>query len=86
MAFPDARFTAAAADAIGLRVPAELTRPPQLPAAGEDPEPDDGAAPPPDPGSDTGQAKAVELDRLVPPSGNLWIAGRAGQLEEAQDG
>jgi Integrase core domain len=64
MAFPAARFPAAADDAIGLRVPAELTRPPQLPAAGEDSEPDDGAAPPPDPGSDTGQAKAVELDRI----------------------
>jgi transposase InsO family protein len=36
MAFPADRFTAAA-DAIGLRVPAELTRPPQLPAAGEHP-------------------------------------------------
>ena len=35
------------------------------------------AAPsPPDPGSDSGQGKAVELDRLVPSSGNLWIAGQ----------
>ena len=33
MAFPAARFTAPAGDALGLRIPAELTRQPQLPAA-----------------------------------------------------
>ena len=31
MAFPAARFTAAAGDALGLRIPAELTRQPRLP-------------------------------------------------------
>jgi transposase InsO family protein len=76
MAFPAARFTAAASDAIGLRIPAELARqPPPVPDA--DPEPDDGSAvlPPPDASSD-GQGRAVELDRVVPPSGNLWVAGQ----------
>ena len=68
MAFPAARFTAPAGDGLGLRIPAELTGQPRLPAAAGEPEPDDGAAapPPPDPGSDSGQGKAVELDRLVP--------------------
>ena len=47
MAFPAARFTAAAGDAIGLRIPAELTRSPQLPVSDRSPEPDDGAAAPP---------------------------------------
>ena len=75
MAFPAARFTAPAGDGLGLRIPAELTGQPQLPAAAGEPGPDNGAAPP-DPGSDSGQGKAVELDRLVPSSGNLWIAGQ----------
>ncbi|HEX4088646.1 MAG TPA: IS481 family transposase [Trebonia sp.] len=88
MAFPAARFAAPAADAIGLRIPAELTRPPQPPAASEAPEPDDGAAAPPapDPGSDDGQGRAVELDRVVPPSGNLWIAGQQVWLGPAMTG
>jgi transposase InsO family protein len=78
MAFPAARFTVPAADGLGLRIPDELTRAPQLQAAAKHPEPDDGAAapPPPDPGTGSEQGKAVELDRVVPPSGNLWIAGQ----------
>lgn len=40
MAFPAARFTAPAADGPGLRIPAELTRKLQPPAAAEEPEPD----------------------------------------------
>jgi hypothetical protein len=87
MAFPAARFTAAAGDAIGLRIPAELTRqpPPSVPGAG--PGPDGGTAAPPaqDPGSD-GQDRAVELDRLVPPSGNLWLAGQQIWLGPAMTG
>jgi hypothetical protein len=88
MAFPAARFTAPAADAIGLRIPAELTGQPQPPAATEEPEPQDGAAapPPPDPGGEAGQGKAVELDRVVPPSGNLWIAGQQVWLGPAMTG
>jgi hypothetical protein len=67
---------------------AELTGQPQLPAAAEEPEPDDGAAapPPPDSGNDSGQGKAVELDRLVPSSGNLWIAGQQVWLGPAMTG
>ena len=86
MAFPAARFTAAANDAIGLRIPAELARqPPPVPDA--DPEPDDGSAvlPPPDASSD-GQVRAVELDRVVPPSGNLWVAGQQIWLGPAMTG
>jgi hypothetical protein len=88
MAFPAARFTAPAGDGLGLRIPAELTGQPQLPAAAAEPEPDDGAAapPPPDPGSDSGQGKAVELDRLVPSPGNLWIAGQQVWLGPAMTG
>ena len=88
MAFPAARFTAPAGDGLGLRIPAELTGQPQLPAAAGEPEPDDGAAapPPPDPGSDSGQGKAVELERLVPSSGNLWIAGQQVWLGPAMTG
>jgi transposase InsO family protein len=88
MAFPAARFTAPAADAIGLRVPAELTGQPQLPAATEEPGPQDRAAapPPPDPGCEAEQSKAVELDRVVPPSGNLWIAGQQVWLGPAMTG
>jgi hypothetical protein len=88
MAFPAARFTTPAADAIGLRIPAELTRPPQLPAASEAPEPDDQAAAPPapEPVSDSAQGQAVELDRVVPPSGNLWIAGQQVWLGPAMTG
>jgi len=75
MAYPAARF-APAADAISLRVPAELTRqgPPSVSAPA--PSPAGLAA---RPGQDTcsdRQGRAVELDRLVPPSGNLWIAGQ----------
>ena len=76
MAFPAARFTPAA-DAIGLRVPAELTRqpPPSLPAP--DPGPSGPAAAPAGQDSgNSGQGRAVELDREVPPSGNLWVAGQ----------
>jgi len=88
MAFPAARFTAPAADGLGLRVPAELTRKLQPPAGAEEPEPDDRAAapPPPGPGSGSGHGKAVELDRVVPPSGNLWIAGQQVWLGPAMTG
>jgi hypothetical protein len=77
-----------AGDGLGLRIPAELTGQPQLPAAAGEPEPGDGAAAPhpPDPGSDSRQGKAVELDRLVPSSGNLWVAGQQVWLGPAMTG
>ncbi len=76
MAFPAARFTAAT-DAIGLRLPAGLTRqPPPSPPAPKRELSGPAAAPAgPDSGGD-GRDRAVELDREVPPSGNLWIAGQ----------
>ena len=86
MAFPAARFTAAAGDAIGLRVPAELAGPP-IPVVPEtDPAPGNGAAvlPARVPGDD--QGSAVELDRAVPPSGNLWVAGQQVWLGPAMTG
>jgi hypothetical protein len=50
-------------------------------------EPDDGSAvlPPPDASSD-GQGRAVELDRVVSPSGNLWVAGQQVWLGPAMTG
>jgi hypothetical protein len=48
---------------------------------------DGAAAPPPrDPGTGGVQGKAVELDRVVPPSGNLWIAGQQVWLGPAMTG
>ena len=76
MAFPATRFIPAGGDTLGLRIPADLARqsPPSVPAT--EPAPGDGAAAPPahDASSDC-QGRAVELDRVVPPSGNLWLAG-----------
>jgi transposase InsO family protein len=71
MAFPASRF-APAVSPLPLRVPAQLTTarapecepsPADLPAAAV---PGDQEAPP----------VAVEADRVVPPSGNLWIGGQ----------
>jgi hypothetical protein len=74
MAFPAARFAPATGEVLGLRVPAELvaSRPAAAPAAP--------AAPAvsvmmPDASGEAWQ-RAVELDRVVPPSGNVWLAGQ----------
>jgi hypothetical protein len=85
MAYPAARF-APAADAIGLRVPAELTRqgPPSVFAPA--PSPAGLAARPGQDACSDRQGRAVELDRLVPPSGNLWIAGQQIWLGPALTG
>ena len=86
MAFPAARFTAAAGDTIGLRVPSELTRP-SVPVDPETvPAPDSGAPVLPARAPAGGQDGAVELDRSVPPSGNLWIAGQQIWLGPAMTG
>ena len=45
-----------------------------------------GAAAPHPPDLGSGQGKAVELDRLVPPSDNLWIAGQQVWLGPAMTG
>ena len=87
MAFPAARFTRASPDALGLRMPAELTRPSE--PARPDGTPVEAASPAPSaPPADhqPGDAQAVELDRVVPPSGNLWPAGQQIWLGPAMTG
>ena len=83
MAFPAARFIPAGGDPLGLRIPADLASqsPPSVPAPAE------GAAAlaAPDGGAG-GQSRAVELDRVVPPSGNLWLAGQQIWLGPAMTG
>ena len=78
MACPAARFAPAAGDALGLRIPAELARRsvPSVPDA--DPVLDDGqgACPARDCDSHGTDGRAVELDRVVPPSGNLQVAAQ----------
>ena len=77
MGFPAARFTRASSDVLGLRVPAELART----AGSAEPVsiPDADASPllsGPAVDRVSAGAQAVELDRVVPPSGNLWLAGQ----------
>ena len=78
MAYPAARFAPSTSDALGLRIPAELARRSRLPASDADPVPDDGEAAclARDADSHGPEGRAVELDRVVPPSGNLWVAGQ----------
>jgi hypothetical protein len=76
-----------ATDAIELRVPAELTRqpPPSVPAPACGPS-GPAAAPAGQGSGNSGHGRAVELDREVPPSGNLWIAGQQIWLGPAMTG
>src|SRR5215470_16732606 len=74
MAFPAARFAPGTGDVLGLRVPAELARPAR-PASS--PVADPGrqkAAAPSAADQAPGTGLAVEVDRVVPPSGNLSLA------------
>jgi transposase InsO family protein len=81
MAFPAARFTPATSP-LGLRVPGSLTAPAgSSPSStpGDPPVPKPQAAPvapPPAPLPAADMGSAVEADRIVPPSGNLWIGGQ----------
>src|SRR5262249_30151611 len=76
MAFPATRFAARTGELIGLRIPAELRadaatmhldgqsntpRATQVPGTSE---------------PEVALAEAVQLSRIVPPSGNLWMAGQ----------
>jgi transposase InsO family protein len=84
MAFPAARFAPATGQALGLRVPASLA-----PAGFT--EPVTGAAGAGElvaaAGGNIQPARcAVELDRVVPPSGNLWLAGQQIWLGPAMTG
>jgi hypothetical protein len=83
MAFPSARFTNAAPGVLGLRVPPELTRP-ATPAQPDDEAAAPSPALPADPQPACGQA--VELYRVVPPSGNLCVAGQQIWLGPAMTG
>ena len=72
MAFPAARFAPAARDALGLRVPADLAGHQVLP-------PTPAASTPvarPQSGGEYRPGQAVELDRVVPPSRNMWVGGQ----------
>jgi hypothetical protein len=88
MSYPAARFAPPASEALDLRIPAELARhsPPPVPDADE-PAPDDRqtARPRPDAGRNL-DGRAVELDRVVPPSGNLQLAGQQVWLGPAMTG
>src|SRR5215475_2488928 len=73
MAFPAVRFVPAAREILGLRVPSDLAD--HLPVS---PVP---AAPAPVAPTQAGNGEhwpgqAVELDRVVPPSGNMWVGGQ----------
>jgi transposase InsO family protein len=88
MSYPAARFTRVPGDALGLRVPAELAGNSPLPVPDAGPVPGDreAAIPALDAGGHELQGRAVELDRVVPPSGNLWIAGQQVWLGPAMTG
>jgi transposase InsO family protein len=81
MAFPASRFTPASSS-LGLLVPGQLTAPvgsPGLPPARSMPQPEPATAPvtvPPAPGPASEPGSAVEADRVVPPSGNMWVGGQ----------
>jgi transposase InsO family protein len=85
MAFPAARFAPATGQVLGLRVPASLA--PAGPA-----EPVIRTAGPDEPllAAEAGNTQpatcAVELDRVVPPSGNLQLAGQQIWLGPAMTG
>jgi transposase InsO family protein len=82
MGFPATRFTRAFPETLGLRIPAELARPGKPAEPGSTP--DTGTSPQlavPPPGG-----QAIELDRVVPPSGNLWLAGQQIWLGPAMTG
>ena len=85
MAFPAARFAPATGQVLGLRVPASLapagSAKPVTRTAGPG-EPLVAAAA----GNTRPASCAVELDRVVPPSGNLWVAGQQIWLGPAMTG
>jgi transposase InsO family protein len=91
MAFPAARFTPAGSP-LELRIPAQLTA-----SSPQATPPSPGAGLPPAPGLPAQTALqavsltnqhwiAVEVDRVVPPSGNLWIGGQQVWLGPALAG
>jgi transposase InsO family protein len=87
MAFPAARFAPATGEVLGLRVPPELAVPPPVPAQPA-PTRAPSQTPPAAVPADTQPLAqhAVELDRVVPPSGNMWAAGQQIWLGRALAG
>jgi hypothetical protein len=73
MAFPAARFAPVAREILGLRVPSELADHPPVSPAPAAPAP---VAPTQAGDGDHWPGQAVELDRVVPPSGNMWVGGQ----------
>jgi Integrase core domain len=84
MAFPAARFAPAVSEPLALRVPPDLASSPRpaRPGSGQRPHPAAVAEPAPA----RSAAGAVELDRVVPPSGNVWVAGQQIWLGPAMTG
>jgi hypothetical protein len=76
MGFPADRFVPAEPDGLPVKLPASLTVPTELPTPVVFPQP-----PVPD-----FSAGAVEFDRVVPPSGNLQVAGKQFWLGPARSG
>jgi hypothetical protein len=90
MAFPASRFIPASSP-LGLRIPAQLTAGPGQPKPRPAPGPLPAASPPaqaaPQPVAKTPDGQlAVEVDRVVPPSGNLWIGVQQVWLGPALSG
>jgi transposase InsO family protein len=91
MAFPASRFTPASSP-LELRIPAQLTvstGQPESPPSAPGPLPASSlpvqAVPPGSDAGGTGQP-AVEVDRVVPASGNVWIGGQQVWLGPALSG
>jgi transposase InsO family protein len=84
MAFPASRFTPASSP-LELRIPAQLTASTGQPAPPAQSPPVE-AAPQPRVGQAHDGQPAVEVDRVVPPSGNLWIGGQQVWLGPALSG
>ena len=88
MACPAARFSPAASEGLGLRIPGELARQSPPPSSGAGPAAGATQVPcsPPDTGIPDPVGRAVELDRVVPLSGNLQLAGQQIWLGPAMSG
>ena len=78
MAFPADRFRPAEPSAVPVKLPAALTVPVEAPA-----QPMPVVVPPP---VTAWAGSAVEFDRVVPPSGNLQVAGKQFWLGPARSG
>ncbi len=86
MGFPASRFTPASSP-LDLRVPAQLTAGASQPKPRPAPNPVPADSPPAEPVAVASDGQpAVEVDRVVPASGNLWIGGQQVWLGPAPAG